>query len=74
MKIPVMTFVAITTVLLILVTMLVSMGVSFGWIFWLTCLGQFMVVVMVYKVIKDDYTTEKTFKDFYEDFPITSDE
>lgn len=74
MKIPVMTIVAITTVLLILVTMLVSMDVSFGWIFWLTCLGQFMVVVMVYKVIKDDYTTEKTFKDFYEDYPITKDE
>ena len=29
-----------------------------------------MVAVMVYKVLTDNYTTEKTFSDFYEDHPI----
>ena len=29
-----------------------------------------MVVVMVYKVLTDNYTTDKTFEHFYEDRPI----
>ena len=74
MKIPAMFYVVFTTVLLVIVTIFVSMNVPFGWVFWLTCFGQFMVVIMVYKVLRDNYTTEKTFKDFYEDFPINNEE
>ena len=33
-------------------------------------IGSFLVPFMVYKVLTDDYTTFKTFKDWYEDNPI----
>ncbi|SHG51746.1 hypothetical protein SAMN05443549_104303 [Flavobacterium fluvii] len=32
-------------------------------------IGSFLVPFMVYKVLTDDYTTFKTFKDWYEDNP-----
>ncbi len=70
MKIPVMFYVALTTIMLLTVTIMVSMDMPFNWVFYLTCLGQIMVAVMVYKVLTDNFTTEKTFSDFYEDHPI----
>lgn len=70
MKISAMTMVGITTFLLLVVTILVALDFSFSWVFYLTCIGQALVVVMVYKVLRDDYTTDKTFEDFYEDRPI----
>jgi hypothetical protein len=73
MKNSVMFFVALTTMLLVMVTILAALEVSIGWIFWSTCFGQFMVAVMVYKVLKDDYSTNKTFNDFYEDNPTAND-
>lgn len=71
MKISVMFYVALTTFMLITITIAVAMNMSFNWVFYLTCLGQVLVIVMVYKVLKDKYTTNKTFKDFYEDRPIS---
>ncbi|MEW4923909.1 hypothetical protein [Algibacter sp. 2305UL17-15] len=70
MKIPVMFYVAITTFLLILLTIMVAMDVAFRWVFYTKCLGQALLIVMVYKVLKDNYTTDKTFDNFYEDRPI----
>jgi uncharacterized membrane protein len=70
MKVPVMFYVVVTTLLLVIVTVMVSMNLPFNLIFWITCLGQISVVVMVYKVLKDNYTTDKTFEDFYEDGPM----
>ena len=70
MKISVMFYVALTTIMLLTVTIMVSMDMPFNWIFYLTCLGQIMVAVMVYKVLTDNFTTEKTFSDFYEGHPI----
>lgn len=70
MKIPVLFWVAITTMLLVTVTIMVSMNMPFNWVFYLTCIGQVLVGVMVYKVLTDNYTTDKTFKYFYEDRPI----
>ena len=70
MKIPVMFYVALTTLLLVTLTIMVAMDLPFNWVFYVTCLGQVLVIVMVYKFLKDNYTTEKTFEDFYEDFPI----
>ena len=67
MKIPVMLYVWITTLLLLTVTIMVSMDVPFNWVFYLTVIGQILVAVMVYKVLTDNYSTEKTFADFYED-------
>ncbi|WGD35412.1 hypothetical protein [Olleya sp. YS] len=70
MKIPVMFWVAITTLLLVTVIIMVAMDMAFNWVFYLTVLGQVLVGVMVYKVLKDNYFTDKTFENFYEDRPI----
>lgn len=74
MKIPVMFYVVFTTILLLLVTIFASLDIAFSWVFYLTVFGQIMVGVMVYKVLTDNYTTEKTFDDFYEDYPINKDD
>jgi hypothetical protein len=41
-----------------------------NWLFYLTCIGQLFVLIMVYKVLKDKYKADKTFDDFYENHPI----
>lgn len=63
-------YIAITTLILITITIMSAMDFPFGWVFYLTVLGQIFLVVMVYKVLTDDYTTDKTFDHFYEDRPI----
>lgn len=70
MKIPIMFYVGLTTFLLVLLTLMVSMNMAFTWVFYTMCLGQLLVIVMVYKVLKDRYVTDKTFEHFYEDRPI----
>lgn len=47
-----------------------SMNMPFNWVFYLTVFGQFLIAVMVFRVLKDKYTTDKTFQDYYEDYPI----
>ncbi|MGC1630543.1 MAG: hypothetical protein WA749_00385, partial [Gelidibacter sp.] len=49
---------------------MVSMNESMNWVFYVTCIGEVLVILMVYKVLRDKYITKKTFKDFYEDHPI----
>lgn len=70
MKIPVMFYVGLTTFLLVMLTLMVSMNMAFTWVFYTMCLGQVLVLVMVYKVLRDNYTTDKTFEHFYEDRPV----
>lgn len=70
MKIPAMFYVVLTTFLLVLLTIMVSMNMAFTWVFYIMCLGQLMVGVMVYKVLRDKYVTDKTFDHFYEDKPV----
>lgn len=70
MKIPIMFYVIFTTILLIAITIVVTMNVPLTWVFYLTCFGQAFVLLMVYKVLKDNYSTEKEFEDYYEDYPI----
>jgi uncharacterized protein YneF (UPF0154 family) len=36
--------------------------------------GNILVILMVYSVLKDKYTTTKTFKDWYEDKPRINEE
>lgn len=72
MKISPFYFVFITTLLLITVTIMATMNFPFNWVFYLTVIGQLFVLIMVYKVLKDKYSTTKTFEDFYEDFPINT--
>lgn len=65
-----MFWVALTTLILITVTIMATMNFPFNWVFYVTVLGQAAVIFMVYKVLTDVYTTDKTFEDFYEDYPI----
>jgi len=70
MKITGITCLGITTFILLTVIIFAMMNLSFGWIFYATCLGQIALVYSVYRVLKDDYTTEKNFLvTFYEDRP-----
>ena len=70
MKTTAMFWVSLTTLVLITVTIMAAMNFPFNWVFYITVLGQGMIVFMVYKVLTDNYTTSKTFKDFYEDCPV----
>ena len=74
MKISAMSWVGITTLFLVFLTIAASMGYAFHWIFYATVIGQALVLVMVYRVLTDAYSTEKTFEDFYEDHPIPREE
>lgn len=65
-----MFYVAITTILLLVVTIFAVMDMPFNWVFYITMAGQVLLVIMVYKVLTDSYTTDKTFDDFYEDNPV----
>lgn len=70
MKITSHFWVTVTTLLLITVTIMAAMNLPFNWVFYITVLGQVALVFMVYKVLTDEYTTDKTFEDFYEDNPV----
>jgi ABC-type bacteriocin/lantibiotic exporter with double-glycine peptidase domain len=65
-------YVIITTLLLITVTIMATLNFSFTWVFYLTVIGQIAVVLMVYKTLKEKYTTNKTFEHYYQDHPIES--
>ena len=70
MKNSAMFWVFFTTLILLTVSIMVAMNFPFNWVFYLTVLGQGAVVFMVYKVLTDTYQTDKSFDDFYEDYPI----
>ena len=55
MKTSAMFWVGATTILLIIVTIMATMNFAFSWVFYLTVLGQTMIVYMVYKVLTDHY-------------------
>lgn len=69
MKFSAIQWIIITTMLLITVTIFATMNLAFSWVFYATVLGQVALVITVIKVLKDDYTTTKTFDDFYQDRP-----
>lgn len=69
MKLSSVTYLAITTFILIAVSIMAAMDFSFTWVFFATILGQVLLIYSVYKVLTDKYTTEKTFNDWYEDKP-----
>jgi TRAP-type C4-dicarboxylate transport system permease small subunit len=70
MKLSAITYLAITTFVLILVSIMAAMDFSFSWVFFATLFGQGLLVYSVYKVLVDNYKTDKTFDDWYEDKPI----
>lgn len=74
MKISAMALLATTTLLLLTLVVFATMDVAFTWVFYVSCIGQVLLIYTVYRVLKDDYDTEKTFSDFYEDYPIGNEE
>jgi hypothetical protein len=65
---------AITTILLVMLSIMATLDFQYAWIFTLTTAGQILLVITVYHVLKDDYQTEKEFKDWYEDYPVDSED
>ena len=63
---------SITSVLLIMLSIMAALDFQYAWIFSLTTIGQILLVFAVYHVLRDDYTTDKEFKDWYEDCPVES--
>mgnify|MGYP006896872389 CR=1 FL=1 len=63
-----------TTIVLIAASILSSLNFSFSVIFYLVIFGQLLLIFTVYKVLTDDYKTDKTFDNWYEDHPKHEDE
>lgn len=59
----------ISSFILVLLVVMSSYNVAFPAVFYLTCIGQFIFLISVYKILTDKYTTDKTFNDWYEDAP-----
>ena len=74
MKVSAMGLVAFTTLVLVTLVIMASMNFPFNWVFYVTLFGQGLVVFMVYRVLTEDYQTDKTFDDFYEDYPMDTDQ
>ncbi|MGB8703703.1 MAG: hypothetical protein WCD31_01605 [Gillisia sp.] len=70
MKLTGVHFLVVTTAVLVILAILAQLGFSFSLVFYLTCFGQLLLLISVYKILTDDYSTDKTFDDFYEDHPI----
>ncbi|ALM21728.1 membrane protein [Nonlabens sp. MIC269] len=69
MKINALFWVYLVTAVLVILTISSQLGTMFKWIFTGTLIGQLLLLTMVYKILTDDYETDKTFEDFYEDRP-----
>lgn len=69
MKITAINWLVITTVLLITLCVLANFNISFGIIFGIMLIGQALLIFSVYKILRDNYSTDRTFKDLYEDRP-----
>lgn len=70
MRLNVIFYIVLTTLFLVTATIMSVVGLSFNWVFFTSLAGQVFLLVMVYKILTDDYQTEKTFDDWYEDNPI----
>lgn len=69
MKLDGIFYIIINTILLLSITIMGVMDLPFNWFFYLTTIGQGVFLLAVYKVLTDDYDTEKTFDHWYEDKP-----
>ena len=65
-----MFYIVITTLLLAGVAVMVFFNYRFDYIFYTVLVGQAWWILTVYKVLTDDYSTDKKFEDWYEDHPI----
>lgn len=67
-------YLVLTTVVLVALTIMVFYNVPFSIIFFTTIGGQLLLFLTVYKVLTDDFSSKKTFDDWYEDHPIGKEE
>lgn len=70
MRFPVAFYIIISTILLVAIATMVFYNVSYTVVFYTVIVGQAWWLLTVYKTLTDNYTTEKTFDDWYEDHPI----
>jgi len=72
MKISALQWLSFTTFILLTWVIFTLMNLDYSWVFFITILGQGLFVFTVYKVLTDDYKTDKNFRGFYEDRPDLS--
>lgn len=60
-------YVLISSILLVAIAVMIFYNVSYPVVFFTVLTGQAFWLFTVYKVLTDNYTTEKTFEDWYED-------
>ncbi len=70
MKLSGIFFLIVTTIILIALAVMSFYNLQFNVIFYVTVVGQIIFIFTVYKILTDNYTTKKTFKDWYEDHPM----
>ncbi len=70
MKLTGIFYLSITTVVLVALAIMAYYNLPYTLIFYVTVGGQILFIFTVYKILTDDYTTDKTFEDWYEDHPI----
>ncbi len=63
-------YIGVTTLLLVTVAVMVFFNLRYDLVFYTVLAGQAWWLFTVYKVLTDDYSTDKTFEDWYEDHPI----
>lgn len=61
------TYLILTSILLVIITILVYFNTNFPLVFYLTFFGQCLLVYSVYRILTDNYKTERNFDDWYED-------
>ena len=62
------TYLILTSSILVIIAVLVYFDFNFPLIFYLTVAGQCLLIFTVYKVLTDNFKTKKTFDDWYEDY------
>lgn len=55
---------------MVAVAVMVYYNFSYSTVFYTVLAGQAWWILTVYKVLTEDYETDKTFDDWYEDHPI----
>ena len=58
-----------TTAYLVVFTVLSALNLAFPLLWGMLLVGQLLVLHMVYKVLTDDFKTDKKFRDWYGDMP-----
>lgn len=70
MKITAMNWVAITTLVLVVLVIASSLNAPYPWVFALTVGGQGVLLLMVYRVLTDRYESKRTFSQGYQDHTL----